>query len=85
MKLFKNPFRKLTSEEKVNRRSSEVFTLLISKVDLELSDLEKAQVMNNVRKKLIESLKSKKNDLIEQSVNCASNAEEVDSAISKIE
>lgn len=85
MALFKNPFRKLTSEEKVNRRTHEVFTLLISETDLSLSDLETVQVINNVRRKTNEWLKSKKNSLLEQSVNCSLQAEEVGNAIDKIE
>lgn len=82
---FKNPFRKLTSEEKVNKRTGEVFTLLISETDIDLTDLEKVQVMNNVRRKTNEWLKSKKNELIEQSANCSLQAEEVGNAIKNIE
>lgn len=85
MGIIKNPFRKLTSEEKLNRRTSEVFTLLVSETDLELTDLETVQVINNVRRKLNEFLKTKKSDLLEHSTNCSLQADEVQNAIEKIE
>lgn len=46
-----------TSEQKVNKRTEELFSVLTSKVEYDLSELETVLVINNLRRKLNESLK----------------------------
>jgi len=74
-----------TSEQKVNRRTLELFAVLNSQTEYELTDLEKVQVLNNLRRVLNESLTSKKNKLIEDSVNANLSSSEVQNAINHIE
>jgi len=74
-----------TSEQKVNKRTEEIFAMLNSQTEYELTDLEKVQVLNNLRRFLNESLTSKKNKLIEDAVNANLSSSEVQNAINHIE
>jgi len=74
-----------TSEQKVNRRTLELFAVLNSQTEYVLNDLEKVQVLNNLRRFLNESLTSKKNKLIEDAVNANLSSSEVQNAINHIE
>jgi len=84
-KLLKYLFPVPTSEQKVNRRTLELFVVLNSETEYILSDLEKVQVLNNLRRVLNESLTSKKNKLIEDAVNANLSSSEVQNAINHIE
>jgi len=78
-------FPKPTSEQKVNKRTEELFSVLNSQTEYEVTDLEKVLVINNLRRKLNQSLKSKKNQLMSDAVEANLRAEEVENAIQKIE
>jgi len=84
-KLLNYFFPKPTSEQKVNRRTLELFAVLNSETEYKLTDLEKVQVLNNLRRVLNESLTSKKNKLIEDAVNANLSSSEVQNAINHIE
>jgi len=84
-KILNYLFPKPTSEQKVNKRTEELFSVLTSKVEYDLSELETVLVINNLRRKLNESLKSKKNQLMSDSIDSSLRAEEVENAIQKIE
>lgn len=77
-------FPKLTSEQKVNRRTQEIFAVLNSQTEYDISDLEKVLVVNNLRLELNEHLMNKKNQLMSDSVDSNLRAEEVLNAMKHI-
>lgn len=82
--MFKWP-RKKTREEHIEKRVESVLAELTGTAEFEFTDLETVQIMNGVRRKLIELLKSKKGDYMELSVNNAQSATEISNVLEYIE
>lgn len=80
-----NLFKKKTVEQHIEQRTESVFTELLSTTDFEFTELETIQVFNNVRRKLLEHLNSKKDELIEQSANSHQRAKEIKNALEFLE
>ena len=78
-------FKKKTREEQIELRSEHVFNELKGKVDFEFTELETIQILNNVRRKLHESLLNKKSYYMEQSVINSQKSTEIGSVIKYIE
>lgn len=78
-------FKKKTREEQVMDKTEKVFALLVNDAEFDFTDLETVQVLNNVRRKLNESLMEKKALLQEQAVSCGQKANEVENVLRYIE
>ena len=78
-------FKKKTREQQVIDKTEKVFVALINDAEFEFTDLETVQVMNNVRRRLNEHLRNKKQEFMEQSVTCNQKAIEIENAIGFIE
>jgi hypothetical protein len=78
-------FKKKTREEQIDYRTQSVFTELMASVDFEFTELETIQILNNVRRKLHESLLNKKSYYMEQSVINSQKSTEIGSVIKYIE
>lgn len=77
--------KKKTREEQIELRTSNVFTELMSDVEIEFTELETIQILNNVRRKLSEHLDNKKAGLMEQSVVSSQRAKEIGNALEYME
>jgi len=77
--------KKKTREQLVIEKSEKVFFNLIYDSDCTFTNLEKVQILNNVRRRLSDNLNCQKKDLMEKSVTNNQKAEEITSALSKIE
>lgn len=80
MKLFKTK----TREQKIQHRVDRVFLTLIDNSDFEFTELEIVQISNDVRRKLNESLQSKKSDCLSKSTELVQKAKEIENAINFI-
>ncbi len=78
-------FKKKTREQQVYEKTEKVFVMLTNDAEFEFTDLETVQVLNNVRRKLNESLMEKKALLQEQAVSCGQKANEVENVLRYIE
>lgn len=78
-------FPKKTREQHIETRTENVFTELLSNTTFEFTELETIQVLNNVRRKLLEHLNAKKDELIEQSSNSHQRAKEIKNALDFLE
>ena len=78
-------FKKKTIEEQIEYRSEYVFTQLTSTVDFEFTELETIQILNNVRRKLVDNLTNKKSDYMEKSVANSQKVKEIDNAMQYLE
>lgn len=76
-----NFFNKKTREEILVERTENVFLVLTGNSDIEITELEMVQTMNNVRRMLVEHLESKKGLLMEQSVTSNQKAIEIGNAL----
>ncbi len=85
MGVFLGFFKKKTREESLVERTENVFMVLTGNSDIEITELEMIQTMNNARRMLAEYLESKKGLLIEQSVNSNQKAIEIANALGYIE
>lgn len=56
-----NLFRKKTKEEKIEKRTSDVYEVLTSAIEFEFTELETVQILNDVRRLLVNSLNNRKN------------------------
>ena len=74
-------FRKLTREEKILKRSESVYAELTGESELEFTDLETVQIINNVRRRLSENLEYKKDSFMEDSVVSQQNAKEISNCL----
>ena len=80
-----NILKKKTREEHVEKRTESVLAELLGTAEFEFTDLETVQIVNGVRRKLAEYLKSKQATYIELSVNNQQSADEIKNAIKYIE
>lgn len=80
-----NFLKKKTREEILVERTENVFLVLTGNSDIEITELEMVQTMNNVRRMLVEHLESKKGLLIEQSVTSNQKAKEISNAMEYVE
>lgn len=78
-------FKKLTKEQKQEKRVSELMGSLTSDVEFEFSDLETVQVLNMLRRKYSDYLENKVSEAFERSVNENQKANEIKEAISYLE
>ncbi len=80
-----NLLKKKTREEHVEKRTESVLAELLGNVEFDFTDLERVQILNNVRRGLAEHLKFKQATYIELSVNNSQSASEIGNAIKYIE
>ncbi len=80
-----NWFKKKTREQQIEKRTESVFAELIGTAEFEFTDLESVQIINNVRRRLSEHLKNKRDMNMELSVNHNQTANEITNAINFIE
>jgi hypothetical protein len=80
-----NLFKKKTREEEVNKRTQDVFTILVSNSDYEFTELELVQISNNVRRQLSGFLKTRKAEFLDQSINANQRSIEIRNAIDLLE
>jgi len=78
-------FKKKTREQLVIEKSEKVFFSLIYDSECTFTNIEKVQILNNVRRRLSDNLNCQKKDLMEESVCNNQKTDEIDSALSKIE
>lgn len=78
-------FKKKTREELVEKRAESVLACLLGNAEFEFTDLERVQIINNVRRKLSEHLEYKKDSFMEQSVISQQKATEIMRALEYIE
>jgi hypothetical protein len=78
-------FKKKTREEQMEKRTESVLSELLGNAEFEFTDLEKVQIVNNVRRKLSEHLNEKKSEFMEHSVTYTQKASEVVNALKYIE
>lgn len=78
-------FKKRTREQQVERRTESVLSELLKNIDFEFTDLERVQVLNNVRRELAGHLKMKQATYLELSVNNSQLANEIISALEYLE
>lgn len=78
-------FKKKTREQHIQKRTESVFAELIGDAEFEFTDLERVQIMNNVRRNLAEHLRFKQAAYMELSVNNQQSAKEISNAIEYIE
>jgi len=77
--------RKKTREEQIEKRTESVLAELLGNAEFDFTDLERVQIMNNVRRGLAEHLKFKQATYIELSVNNSQVAKEIGGALKYIE
>jgi hypothetical protein len=77
--------RKKTREEQVKFRTENVFAVLVGSAEFEFTDLETVQILNNVRRKLVENLEAKKGTSMEQSVIHSQKASEIVNVLKYLE
>lgn len=78
-------FKKKTREEHVEKRTQSVLAELLGDTEFEFTDLETVQVLNNVRRKLVEHLIEKRAEFMEHSSNYSQTASELTNVIKFIE
>lgn len=85
MGVFLGLLKKKTREESLVERTENVFMVLTGNSDIEITELEMIQTMNNARRMLVEHLESKKGLLMEQSVTNSQKAKEIGNALGYVE
>lgn len=73
-------FKQKTREQKIEKRVENVFTELTSTVECEFTELETVQILNEVRRKLAESLENRKQKCISNITENSQKIKEIDSA-----
>ena len=74
-------WKKKTKEQQIEKRVESVFSELTSDIEFEFTELETVQILNDVRRKLDNSLKSKKSDCLSKSTELVQKSTEIQSAI----
>lgn len=77
--------KKKTDEEKRKHRVDELFLKLTCDNDFKFTDLEHVQIVNDLRRKLHESLVEKRSECLSQSTEKQQKAKEIENALSFIE
>ena len=78
-------FKKKTREEQIEKRTESVFAGLIGTAEFEFTELEIVLIANNLRRKLSDHLKNKRDSNIELSVNHNQKAIEINNALELVE
>jgi hypothetical protein len=73
-------FKQKTREQKIEKRVEYVFEQLTSTVECEFTELETVQILNEVRRKLAESLENRKQKCISNITENSQKIKEIDSA-----
>jgi hypothetical protein len=73
-------FKTKTREQNIEKRVEYVFEQLTSTIDCEFTELETVQILNEVRRKLAESLEKRKQKCISNITENSQNIKEIDSA-----
>lgn len=74
-----------TREQQVATRTANLFTVLFSQTEFEFTELETVQILNNLRRKAVEELESRKSQSMEQAVNFNQKATEIKTAFEYLE
>lgn len=77
--------KKKTREEHIQKRTESVLAELLGNAEFEFTDLERVQIINNVRRGLADHLKAKQAAYVELSVNNSQAAKEIGQALVYIE
>ena len=77
--------KKKTKEEQMEARVASVLAELTSGIDFEFTELETAQILNDVRRKYAESLNLKKSDCLSKSTELHQKAKELENVLQFIE
>jgi hypothetical protein len=83
--MLKLRFKKKTREQQMEKRVESVLAVLLGNAEFEFTDLERVQIVNNVRRGLADHLKMKQATYIELSVNNSQSAKEIGNALEYIE
>lgn len=78
-------FKKKTREEQIEKRTESTFAELTSSIEFEFTELEIVLIANNLRRKLSDHLKNKRDSNIELSVNHNQKAIEINNALELVE
>jgi hypothetical protein len=74
-------WKKKTRDQQIEKRVESVFSELTSDIEFEFTELEIVQILNDVRRKLDNSLKNKKSDCLSKSTELVQKSTEIQSAI----
>lgn len=83
--IFKKKPREERIDQEVIKRTESTFAELTSSIEFEFTELEIVLIANNLRRKLSDHLKNKRDSNIELSVNHKQKASEINSALELIE
>lgn len=78
-------FKKKTREQHIEKRTESVFAELIGTSEFEFTELETVLIANNLRRKLSDHLKNKRDGNLELSVNHNQKAIEIGNALELID
>ena len=70
-------FKKVTLEEKIQKRVESVFIELTSSIEYEFTELETVLILNEVRSKLVQSLENKKQDCLNSIIGSNAKLKEI--------
>lgn len=82
---IQNIFKRKTREQQVEKRTASVLSELLRISEFEFTDLERVQVLNNVRRELAGHLRMKQATYLEMAVNNSQLANETKGALEYIE
>jgi len=79
-KFWKVFFCKTSRDEHIETRVNDVYTQLFSETPVIFTELEKVQILNDVRRRLSENFKNKRSECISKITDCKQTLKELDVA-----